>query len=91
MGVCAVHPACCVDHRHLIDDDFAVTSATPACLSSYSVREGIHRNLRRMNRYGILGLYLPEFGLIVGQMQHDLFHIYAVDAHTLNVIKTCAH
>ena len=44
-------------------------------------------NLRRMNRYGILGRYLPEFGYIVGQMQHDLFHIYTVDAHTLNLIK----
>ncbi|MNF55885.1 Bifunctional uridylyltransferase/uridylyl-removing enzyme [compost metagenome] len=40
-----------------------------------------------MNRYGILGLYLPEFGQIIGQMQHDLFHIYTVDAHTLNLIK----
>jgi [protein-PII] uridylyltransferase len=40
-----------------------------------------------MNRYGILGRYLPEFGLIIGQMQHDLFHIYTVDAHTLNLIK----
>jgi [protein-PII] uridylyltransferase len=45
------------------------------------------RQLRRMNRYGILGRYLPEFGRIVGQMQHDLFHIYTVDAHTLEVIK----
>ena len=43
--------------------------------------------LRRMNRYGILGKYLPEFGRIVGQMQHDLFHIYTVDAHTLEVVK----
>ena len=40
-----------------------------------------------MNRYGILGRYLPEFGRIVGQMQHDLFHIYTVDAHTLKVIQ----
>lgn len=40
-----------------------------------------------MSRYGILGRYLPEFGRIVGQMQHDLFHIYTVDAHTLNLIK----
>jgi len=43
--------------------------------------------LRRMNRYGVLGRYLPEFGRIVGQMQHDLFHIYTVDAHTLEVVK----
>lgn len=43
--------------------------------------------LRRMSRYGILGRYLPEFGRIIGQMQHDLFHIYTVDAHTLQVIE----
>ncbi len=43
--------------------------------------------LRRMARYGILGRYLPEFGKIMGQMQHDLFHIYTVDAHTLQVLQ----
>lgn len=43
--------------------------------------------LRRMSRYGILGRYLPEFGQIRGQMQHDLFHIYTVDAHTLQVVE----
>ncbi|MDD9891320.1 MAG: [protein-PII] uridylyltransferase [Gammaproteobacteria bacterium] len=43
--------------------------------------------LRRMARYGILGRYLPEFGQISGQMQHDLFHIYTVDAHTLQVVE----
>lgn len=45
------------------------------------------RNLRQMKRYGILGAYLPEFGKIIGQMQHDLFHIYAVDDHTLQVME----
>jgi [protein-PII] uridylyltransferase len=45
------------------------------------------RQLRRMSRYGILGRYLPAFGRIVGQMQHDLFHSYTVDAHTLQVIE----
>ena len=43
-------------------------------------------HLKRMNRYGILGSYLPEFGKIVGQTQHDLFHIYPVDVHTLELI-----
>ena len=43
--------------------------------------------LRRMARYGILGRYLPEFGAISGKMQHDLFHIYTVDAHTLQVVE----
>ena len=40
-----------------------------------------------MNLYGILGQYLPAFGRIVGQMQHDLFHVYTVDEHILMVIR----
>ena len=43
--------------------------------------------LRRMSRYGVLGRYLPAFGRITGQMQHDLFHVYTVDEHTLMVIR----
>lgn len=42
--------------------------------------------LRRMHRYGILGRYIPVFGKITNQMQHDLFHVYTVDEHTLNVL-----
>ena len=45
------------------------------------------RELRRMNQLGILGSYLPAFGRIVGQMQHDLFHVYTVDQHILRVIR----
>ncbi|MEX2367677.1 MAG: [protein-PII] uridylyltransferase, partial [Pseudohongiellaceae bacterium] len=44
-------------------------------------------HLRQMKRYGILQRYLPEFGRIVGKMQHDLFHIYTVDDHTLQVME----
>lgn len=48
---------------------------------------GVTHALRRMNRYGILGRYIPAFGRIVGQMQHDLFHVYTVDEHILNVLS----
>jgi len=48
---------------------------------------GIVHELRRMNQYGVLGRYLPEFGRIVGQMQHDLFHVYTVDQHILMVVR----
>ncbi|MGD9983289.1 MAG: [protein-PII] uridylyltransferase [Porticoccaceae bacterium] len=47
----------------------------------------LSNQLQRMTRYGILGSYLPEFGRIVGQMQHDLFHVYPVDAHIIQVIR----
>ncbi|MFA6062956.1 MAG: [protein-PII] uridylyltransferase [Gallionella sp.] len=48
---------------------------------------GIVHALRRMNQYGILGRYIPAFGRIVGQMQHDLFHVYTVDQHILMVVR----
>ena len=40
-----------------------------------------------MSRYGILGRYIPAFGRIIGQMQHDLFHVYTVDEHILMVVR----
>ncbi len=49
--------------------------------------QGITHALRRMNQYGVLGLYLPAFGRIVGQMQHDLFHVHTVDEHILMVVR----
>lgn len=48
---------------------------------------GLTHVLRRMNQYGVLGRYIPAFGRIVGQMQHDLFHVYTVDEHTLMVLR----
>ena len=50
-------------------------------------RTGLTHNLRRMNDYGVLGAYITAWGKIVGQMQHDLFHVYTVDAHTLMLIR----
>lgn len=48
---------------------------------------GVTWALTTMSRYGILGCYLPAFGRIAGQMQHDGFHIYTVDEHTLAVLR----
>ncbi len=48
---------------------------------------GLTRALRRMNRYGVLGRYLPDFGRVVGHMQYDLFHTLTVDEHTLFVVR----
>ena len=42
--------------------------------------------LTRMNEVGLLGRFVPEFGRIVAQMQHNLYHIYTVDEHTIRAI-----
>jgi [protein-PII] uridylyltransferase len=76
------------EHRHLIDEEFRASPRNRRLfMELLRSPHKLARQLRRMNRYGILGKYLPEFGQIVGQMQHDLFHIYTVDAHTLEVVK----
>ncbi len=75
-------------HRELIDASFR-SDLRNRSLFMEIMRQtsGITHELRRMNRYGILAAYLPAFGHIVGQMQHDLFHVYTVDEHTLMVIR----
>jgi [protein-PII] uridylyltransferase len=47
----------------------------------------VARTLRLTNQYGVLGSYIPAFGRIVGQMQHDLYHVYTVDEHILRVMR----
>lgn len=77
-----------VEHQHLIDDKFRADAVNQALFMRLLNSKGrLSTQLQRMTRYGILGSYLPEFGRIVGQMQHDLFHIYPVDAHTIQVVR----
>ncbi len=76
------------DHRKLIDKKFRndIRNVSMFMELLHSPHQLVTQ-LRRMARYGILGRYLPEFGKIMGQMQHDLFHIYTVDAHSLQVVQ----
>ncbi len=75
-------------NRHRIDAAFRRDPAHRAqFVQMFREPRGLTHALRRMNLYGILGQYLPAFGRIVGQMQHDLFHVYTVDEHILMVIR----
>jgi [protein-PII] uridylyltransferase len=75
-------------HRKLIDDNFRNEPQNKRLfLRLLRCPYKLSIQLQRMTRYGILGRYLPEFGKIIGQIQHDLFHRYPVDAHTLQLIK----
>ena len=50
-------------------------------------RDGTTHAMRLMNQTSVLGRYLWAFRKIVGQMQHDLFHVYTVDQHVLMVLR----
>ena len=49
--------------------------------------DGLTHAMRLMNQTSVLGRYLWVFRRIVGQMQHDLFHVYTVDQHILMVLR----
>jgi [protein-PII] uridylyltransferase len=73
---------------HLIDEAFRQDPRNHRLfLSILRAPAGVTHELRRMNLYGVLGLYIPSFGRIVGRMQYDLFHAYTVDQHTLFVVS----
>jgi [protein-PII] uridylyltransferase len=75
-------------HLHLINDEFRLNPRNHRLfLKILAAQEGVTHELRRMNVYGVLGQYIPDFGRIVGRMQYDLFHAYTVDAHTLFVVS----
>ena len=75
-------------NRHRIDAAFRRDPANRArFIAMFKEPRGLYHELQRMNLFGILGAYLPAFGRNVGRMQHDLFHVYTVDEHTLMVIR----
>jgi [protein-PII] uridylyltransferase len=76
------------EHQYLIDDSFRNDLAnTSLFLEILRTPHALHQTLNAMLKYNVLGRYLPAFGQIIGQMQHDLFHCYTVDAHTIQLVK----
>jgi [protein-PII] uridylyltransferase len=74
--------------RFKIDQNFRRNPANRALfLQIIQAPRGITHALRGMNQTSVLGRYLPNFRRIIGQMQHDLFHVYTVDQHILMVVR----
>jgi [protein-PII] uridylyltransferase len=75
-------------HAYLIDARFRENPKNAELfMKLLGSNNHLFTQLKRMGRWGILGAYLPEYGRVIGQMQFDLFHIYTVDAHTLQVVR----
>ncbi|HYE66731.1 MAG TPA: [protein-PII] uridylyltransferase [Pyrinomonadaceae bacterium] len=71
-----------------IDQSFrGSTKAAQAFLALLRRRGRVGHALRLMHEVGFLGRYLPEFGRISFLIQHDLYHHYTIDEHTLRAVE----
>ena len=74
--------------RPLMDRAFRDDEANRDCFMQILRQgSGVTHVLRLMNQTSVLGRLLGPFRRIVGQMQHDLFHVYTVDQHILMVVR----
>ncbi|MDR0458123.1 MAG: [protein-PII] uridylyltransferase, partial [Burkholderiaceae bacterium] len=74
--------------RALMDHAFRSNAANHRAFIEFLQQpQGIVHGLRLMNQTSVLGRYLWPFRRVVGQMQHDLFHVYTVDQHILMVVR----
>ena len=59
-------------------------------LEMLTSRKDPETTLRRLNEAGVFGRFMPDFGRVVAQMQHDMYHVYTVDEHTIRAIGMLA-
>jgi len=70
----------------LVDEIRGDPAANAMFMEILTSKKDPETTLRRMNEAGVLGRFIPDFGRVVAQMQHDMYHVYTVDEHTIFAI-----
>ncbi len=75
-------------HVNLVDDAFRRDPEAAALFRRIlSGPHRVYRSLSLMDDVGLLGAYLPEFGELVALWQHDMYHTYTVNVHSLFLVE----
>jgi len=61
--------------------------AVDVFMSILKAGDGVYATLAEMNGLGVLGRMIPEFGRLFCMVQHDYYHVYTVDEHSLIGIR----
>ena len=75
------------EEAHRIDDRLRADPRVTAALRAAFARATRADWLRQMHREGVLGALLPEFGRVTAKHQHDLYHVYTVDTHSVFAVQ----
>ena len=71
---------------NVIDDIRDDAEANRLFLEMLTSEKDPETALRRLNEAAVFGRFVPDFGRVVAQMQHDMYHVYTVDEHTIFAI-----
>lgn len=75
------------ENFRLVDTGFRYSKANRETFETILSNKGdTARVLRQMHRVGFLGRFMPEFGALTNLVQHEFFHLYTADEHTLRTI-----
>lgn len=75
-------------HLNLIDEKFRHDLEVGALMREmFADVSGIGQTLWEMHDCRLLGVLIPEFGEILHQTQHDVYHVYTVDAHSIKAVQ----
>lgn len=75
-------------HLNLVDQNYRCNPQVCALLREmFADVATIGDTLWEMHDCGLLGVLLPEFGEILHQTQHDFYHVYTVDTHSIKAVQ----
>ena len=76
------------DSLPLLTREVVHSAAASACFRAILSAVGsVHPALAKMHELGVLGRFLPEFDALTCLVQHEYYHRYTADVHTLNAIR----